>query len=437
MLRILAHKVVKNRSSVFFVILLLALLLFVRVNLNSQQLNRTLVEYESNLFQDHQTQPNEQNRTELASMSSMDEYAATTEDSATTGSKEAVVTTETTPNITRNTTSKPTTGDINSLHTTGYMIGHVHSHLWYKMCTLSLDSIREHPLFPLWPGARGQPKMPGELESITTELWAMQRVFGLLYPPISGMYRFKIISRTISEFWLSSSTDPRNATLLARNNRNPFLNVVLKSGPLITTSRSVYLSHGQAYYFEILHGINNVRRGKVRVRWMVPGNKTYTGIPNTSLSTLLEGNDHLEAKTRELLTSSASLHNHLQKSISKKHKNYHDWLDRSFSKPFQPYSIYTKDNLHTVKFANRWKIMSVFDQCIYAPSYTVKRDYKRYQGVYNTHYSDVFPDDDTGDKYWEGQKTYQDTLGNTVIDEADVINVVNMFMAAVEAKFPG
>lgn len=332
-------------------------------------------------------------------------------------------------NFTINTTiSSPTST------TRQYWIGHVHSHQWRSMCTVDVSSLVNHPLFPLWPTLRGQPEMPDELESTTTNLWSVQRVLGLLYPPISGRYRFKIFSDTISEFWLSSTRSPKNSSLLARNNRNIIYSIEFTKGPLIASSRSVYLKHGQAYYFEIIHGHNSAGNGKVRVRWMLPRTKSFTGIPKTSVSTLLDVDDNLDIKSRELLSSSASL---IYKNPELKKTKIYQWVNTTFSKPFKPYSSYTRDNLHTLKFVNRWKIMTALNECDYIPSYTVKKTYKRYEGVYSTHYTDIFPEDDTSNKWWFESSVANDMVGNWVVTEDEVINIVKIFMKAVENAFPG
>jgi len=317
----------------------------------------------------------------------------------------------------------------------GLKMGRVNSHVWYKTCTINMDSMRQNPLYPLWPDERIEVKMSNELESITTVSFAFQRVFGFLYPPATGDYKFKIFSGTMSEFWLSTDYDHRKASLLVKNNRDPLLSVLLRSGLFMITSKPIYLHKGEAYYFEMLHSVNKGWSETVRVRWMLPDHKEYTGIPKSCLSTFLNKEDYFQNDAKKLLTNSASIR--LRESVLKQPIAY-KWKDKKFSGPFEVYSSYTKENFHTIEFADRWKIMSVFDTCDYAPSFTRRRNYTGVEGVRSSkQFTDVFPGDDTWDKEWEDRESSLDTSGNAVIRENDVIEIVNMFMMAVEKKFPG
>lgn len=313
-------------------------------------------------------------------------------------------------------------------------MGHVNVHLWYKMCTSTIDGLRLHPLFPLWPSIRGQPEMPNELVSIMASMWSAQRVMGLLYPPTTGDYRFEITSHTISEFWLSLSQDPTKAVMLARNNKNILYGVNFAKGPSMSKSNSICLTHGQAVYFEIIHGMNDVGRDEVQVRWMLPGFTSYTGIPKSSLSTIIDIDSSLDAKTRQLVLQSASLN--VEETPLKTAKSY-KWSNTNFSRSFLDYPSYSKENLHTAKFANRTGIMSVFKVCNYAPSYVIKKKYPRYRGVENTYYSDVFPNDGTWDKIWKDCERAHLCRGNKIVDESVIVDIVNLFMVQVEAKYPG
>lgn len=313
-------------------------------------------------------------------------------------------------------------------------MGHVNVHLWYKMCTSTVDSLRLHPLFPLWPSVRGQPEMPNELVSIMTTTWSAQRVMGLLYPPTTGPYRFEIKSLTISEFWLSTNQDPKNAVMLCRNNKNVIFGVSFAKGPLISKSKEVYLKRVEPVYFEIIHSVNDVNGDQVQVQWLAPGEHSYTGIPKTALSTIIGTDSSLDIKTRKLVLQSASLK--LEENPIKDIKRY-EWKNKNFSKSFLDYPIYTKENLHTANMADHRKILSIFSVCDYAPSYVIKRKYPRYKGVENTHYSDVFPDDTTWNKIWKDCERAHLCQGNKIVEEPVVVDVVDLFMKQLEAKYPG
>lgn len=314
-----------------------------------------------------------------------------------------------------------------------YKMGHVNVHLWQKVCSTSVDSLRQLPLFPLWPSIRGQPEMPNELVSIMSSHWSAQRVMGLLHSNLSGTYSFEISSLSVSEFWLSKDETPENAVFIAKINTNRLHGVNLGKDISLPKSKPVHLKQGKLYYFEIIHAMNDIPRDQVQVRWMMPGAASYTGIPKTSLSTVIMNDTSLDRNTRELVTSSLSLA--IQQIILKKH-TAHKWSDINFSKGFVP--SYTRDNIHTLNYSDaNTKIMTAFTECEYLPSYTRRRTFTRYQGVYATHFDDVFPYDHTDGKVWQGFHEQPDRKGNKLIEEGVVIHVVKMFMAQLNTKFPG
>ncbi|XP_020897741.1 uncharacterized protein LOC110236544 [Exaiptasia diaphana] len=424
MLRIIRNKFRRHHRVFIYFLIIIVLCVFIHSNLNSGQIiaARDPIAF-ANVFQKINF-----TRLELSDVSfdtTIQPYTGIIQEIETT--VESI-----TNNYTINTT---TSMPVTTTNPGAYRVGHVHSHLWRSICTVNTPSLVQHPLFPLWPSARGHPEMPDELESVMSDPWSAQRITGLLYPPVSGKYRFKIYSDTLSEFWLSSSEEPGKTKLLARNNRNIIHSIEFEKGPLIPVSKRVHLRHGQAYFFDILHGVNNAGEKRVRIRWMLPRAKIFTGIPKTAVSTYLSKDDSLDPVARRYLLSSASLANSEQ--VLKSARMYH-WENKNFSKPFRPYSSYNRENLFTVKFANRWQIMSVFKECEYAPSYTKKRKFKRFEGVHHTHYTDVFPYDESGGKWWsENAPKPVDAAGNAVVSEKDVIDIVKKFMAAVEAEFPG
>lgn len=324
--------------------------------------------------------------------------------------------------------------NVTELNEVKYRMGHVNVHLWYKMCSSSIDSLRQMPLFPLWPDVRGQPKMPDELVSIMSSQWSAQRVMGRLYPPQTGEYSFEITSGTISEFWLSTDDDPKNTVFLANNNKNRLHGVNFAKGSLVPNSKPVSLQKDKVYFFDIFHGMNDISWGQVQVRWKLPSSDSYTSIPCSAYSTVLINDTSLDLNTRDFVSRSASLK--IQELTLKKHTP-HKWKNTNFSSSFTSYPLYTRDNIHSLKFGDRVRVMSAFEECEYDPSYTKKRDYKRYQGVYWTHFNEVFPNDHTHEKIWQGFHEQADRKGNTFISEDVAVNVASMFMDQLEKKFPG
>jgi hypothetical protein len=321
-------------------------------------------------------------------------------------------------------------------NTTKHQMGNVNVHVWQKICSRTLDSLKEYPLFPNWPDIRGCPRMPDNLISIMTGMWSAQRVMGLFHPPLSGPYRYEITSQFMSEFWLSGSSDPHQAFMLARINKNNLHGVLYAKGEHIPKSKAVYLQSGNQYYFEILHIMNNIKSEHVQIKWMMPGSDVFTNISNPYISTVLINDTSLDAETRKIVRMSPSLRSGETLKKAKQFK----WKDeniivKSFGRYFE--TSFTLEKLRHLKLLSRSKVMAAFQQCPYSPSYTRKRVFKRYEGVYCTHFSDVFPADDTDGKIWEGHREVPDRHGNTVIEEPVVIDVAKKFISKLEDKYPG
>ncbi|XP_031556021.1 N-acetyl-beta-glucosaminyl-glycoprotein 4-beta-N-acetylgalactosaminyltransferase 1-like isoform X2 [Actinia tenebrosa] len=312
-------------------------------------------------------------------------------------------------------------------------IGHVNVHLWKKICSITLDSLKEYPLFPHWPDVRGCPKMPDNLVSIMHGSWNAQRVMGLLHPPISGLYQFEIASNFMSEFWLSPSRVPSHAILMARINKNTLHGLAYSKGVHIPSSKAVHLKSGKQYYFEVLNVINNFNYEQVQIKWKIPGSTVFSNILNEYISTVLINDTSLDARTRTVVQMSPSIHS----DETLKRPNQQTWqndITTTFGRFFN--TSFTMQKLDDLMFLKQEILATAFNQCTYSPSYTKNLDFKPYRGVYFTHFSDVFPADDTGGKVWKGYVEKEDHRGNTLIEEPVVIDVVKKFMSSLEDTYP-
>lgn len=95
------------------------------------------------------------------------------------------------------------------------------------------------------------------------------RLRGYIHPPISGNYTFWIAADDEAQLFLSTDTDPANATMIAD---------VYRSQPQewdafpSQQSQAVNLLQGQAYYVEVLHKENAaVLPDHVAISWQIPG----------------------------------------------------------------------------------------------------------------------------------------------------------------------
>ena len=103
-----------------------------------------------------------------------------------------------TTSTTRTLTSERNIED-NSLTITGSL----NAHMWYGICGMSVDVLRNWPHFPYLPDKRSFVS-----EFHKTELPRVdsgERIFGFVHPQVSGMYKFAITSNDTSELWLSTN----------------------------------------------------------------------------------------------------------------------------------------------------------------------------------------------------------------------------------------
>lgn len=67
----------------------------------------------------------------------------------------------------------------------------------------------------------------------------------------------------------------------------------------------------------------------------------------------------------------------------------------------------------------------------------MKQTLKRYEGVWKTHFSSVFPDDGTIEFICIGNKQKKDCKGNGYLTEPEVLAVTQILMKEINEKHPG
>jgi hypothetical protein len=103
-------------------------------------------------------------------------------------------------------------GDVWSFTTTPPGLGTIVLDIWEEITGGGVDNLRADPRYP------GQ---PDSTQSITELAWDPDadnyggRIYGWLYPALTGDYTFWIASDNDSELWLSKNDDPDNAELIA------------------------------------------------------------------------------------------------------------------------------------------------------------------------------------------------------------------------------
>ncbi|KAK3737246.1 hypothetical protein QZH41_010875, partial [Actinostola sp. cb2023] len=105
--------------------------------------------------------------------------------------------------------------------------GKIDVHVWGSMCSFTINSIRQFPLFPLRPNTRKQVDITDEVKAKLQGKWLAQRIMGYLHPPLSGSYQFELSSFFMAELWLSDGEDPKRSEMISKISRNKLYDVFL------------------------------------------------------------------------------------------------------------------------------------------------------------------------------------------------------------------
>ena len=328
--------------------------------------------------------------------------------------------------------------------------GNVNVHLWRGLCCPKINSLRQYPLFPTLPKER---LFRHTIKSGPSGTWYGQRIMGFVYPPITGNYTFHLIAHVFAELWLGKEQNATDVELIAKvaieNNKHS------SAKSISHTSRKIYLEREVKYFFDVLHVMNGgmMSRDHVNVTWLVPSGHAFTEISAKFLSPLLQDDpsffNHRELSERsDMLRASPSVIDSeindadagegdedyegieipRKQKLSKKFTSY-------FGEDFNienHYDSMTFDQLPEVS----QEILSIFPSCPYEPKYAQKRTFKRFEGIWKTHFSSVFPDDGTKEFICIGNRLKRDCRGNSLITADEVLEIVRTFTKTIQEKYP-
>jgi len=148
----------------------------------------------------------------------------------------------------------------------------------------SLDSLRDWPDYPSSPtGSMERTLFEGPTDR-EEDYGARMRAW--LYVPVTGDYKFRIVTDNNGELYLSSDDRPANATLIATCGVGWAAPRDWNDGD-VTESESITLVAGQKYYIE---GLMKERDGgdNIAVGWTTPLNGTIEVIPGRYLEPFVQ-----------------------------------------------------------------------------------------------------------------------------------------------------
>ena len=283
--------------------------------------------------------------------------------------------------------------------------GSLNVHRWSEICGTKVDILRNWPHFPYYPDSR----------SFVSKYYKSQvrdsnnngeRIFGFIHPKISGEYMFAITSDDASELWLSSNEEPSFSKMIAR--------VYSPDGLAWTEegdykkypdqiSKEITLQAGKKYYIESLSKQGS-GSAHVAVYWTYGSSKTpFEIISSEYLSSFSENNRY----------DDIPLHagKHPDLLLQSKRKQYY---------------------FNRLPFINKKEYIDLIPTCSYKPSFLVRKQLKRYQGVLLTSESRVFPQDDTDmfKSTWKHQKSKPNpSADKNLLIESAIDKLINYFKA--------
>ena len=327
----------------------------------------------------------------------------------------------------------------------------VNVHIWRGLCCPKVNSLRQYPLFPTLPKQR---LLRHTINSGPLGTWYGQRIMGYIHPLFTGNYTFHLNAHVFAEFWLSEKPNTKGVELMAKiANENRKSSI---AQPVGQTSREVYLEVGRKYFFDVLHVMNGgmMRRDHVNVTWKVPGSEEFTEVSEKFLSPLLD------EKSPYLIPESSTEKNKILREppsvidtevndadageddedyegmeIPKRKIKFSDEFSFYYGEDFDKENQYNRTNFEQLPDISN-EILSVLPSCSYEPTYAKKQTLKRFEGVWQTHFSSVFPDDGSKEFICIGNKQKNGCEGNDFLTEPDVLSLVQMLEKNIDEKHP-
>lgn len=116
-----------------------------------------------------------------------------------------------------------------------------------------------------------------------------QRLYGFIYPPVNGNYKFWISGDDNCELWLSTTESPNGKSLIAKVTGYTSSQEWEKYPE--QKSISIYLEANKKYYIEALHK-DGTMGDNLAVGWQLPDGTYERPIPGERLTTIDEGEDY-------------------------------------------------------------------------------------------------------------------------------------------------
>ena len=290
--------------------------------------------------------------------------------------------------------------------------------IWEEICGHDMRTLKEFPVFPHGPSTRSRTQTLRLNFTPEFEDFGL-RIFGFLSPNESGNYSFYLASSGTSELWISSDFNPQNSKLIANMTT---AGVSWKYGDLY----SVPMLAGEHYYLEVLlkHGSYRGHSHHVHVTWRSLSWEQHEPKEIPSNVFIPFENDSIDFNRSRTLDREAEV-------VLPIHLKHHD-------PSFVNKEVQRRAEMYSLPFINERDSQNLFPPCDYNPSYLVKGPLERYAGIWEMHYSSIYPNDhgDIVESKPDGVGDFI-SFGNDPLDEKTAKAIVSQVWEQIQRKNPG
>ena len=298
--------------------------------------------------------------------------------------------------------------------------------VWKDLCGSDMRSLKEFPLFPHAPVLRLKAKRFQMHFTREFENFGL-RMYGFLTPDESSSYNFHLESTGSSELWLSLDSNPENSKLIGN----------ITSGTSLNRAReqdSISLLAGKRYYTEILlkHGHHHWWNDNfLHLKWRSSKWKDeLRDIPSNLLSAF---EYDMTSKQFDGVKSYSAMIQPMPSEV-----NILPMHIRHRDPSFINEEVRHRTEIYHLPFIKEEDSKYLFPPCQYNPSYIVKEPLYRYQAMWETHYTSVYPYDfsDIAAGMMDKEKGFI-SFGNDKMNEDEAKHVVSQVWRQIESKHPG
>ena len=243
--------------------------------------------------------------------------------------------------------------------------GFLNCHIWAFACKPSLQQILQNPLFPI------SPNVQQFVDGLAIQRMGQKskdvkgfgkRIFGFIFAPVTGRYKFSMLTSCDAEVWLSMDRKWQSPfQLVCKSGQN---NVSATNSNMQNSSKlyssEIHLSKDQFYFIEI--SLAHVPENYFYLNWRLPNSEKFEEISKKYLYPFMkESSDFKEFIKDVPLTpiTQSYINNHPQHSILSS----------------------TRKLLSGIKYAEWHDVKLALPVCHYQPGYVGKRALHQYYAV--------------------------------------------------------